>query len=156
MEPVMTHPPVPALTTHLGYWLRMVSNQVSLAFAKRLEAKDVTVAEWVVMRELYDVETLAPSRLADRLGMTRGAISKLAERLIAKALIARDASPADGRAQTLRLTGEGRLLVPELAALADANDADYFGHLTPAERKAMEDMLKAVAKRQDIRTVPVE
>ena len=57
--------PVSDLETHLGYWLRMVSNQVSLAFAKRLEAKDVTVAEWVVMRELYDVETLAPIAQSD-------------------------------------------------------------------------------------------
>jgi DNA-binding MarR family transcriptional regulator len=152
----MTRAPISALTAHLGYWLRMVSNQVSLGFAKKLEAKDVTVAEWVVMRELYDVETLAPSRLAERMGMTRGAISKLAERLIGKALIARDASPDDGRAQTLRLTGKGRLLVPELAALADANDADYFGHLPPAERQMMEDMLKAIAERRDIRTMPVE
>lgn len=151
----MQHPPISTLTAHLGYWLRMVSNQVSLAFAKKLEAKDVTVAEWVVMRELYDVETLAPSRLAEHMGMTRGAISKLADRLIAKALIAREASPDDGRAQTLALTGKGRLLVPELAALADANDAEYFGHLQPSERQAVEDMLKAIAKRQDISTIPV-
>lgn len=152
----MQHPPISALTTHLGYWLRMVSNQVSLAFAKKLEAKDVTVAEWVVMRELYDVETLAPSRLAERMGMTRGAISKLADRLIAKALIAREASPDDGRAQTLALTAEGRRLVPELAALADTNDEEYFGDLQPGERQMIEDMLKAIAERRDIRTIPVE
>lgn len=151
----MKHPPISELTAHLGYWLRMVSNQVSLAFAKKLEAKDVTVAEWVVMRELYDVETLAPSRLAEHMGMTRGAISKLADRLIAKALIAREASPDDGRAQTLALTAEGRLLVPELAALADANDAEYFGHLQQSERQMVEDMLKAIAERRDIRTVPI-
>jgi DNA-binding MarR family transcriptional regulator len=136
--------------------MRMVSNQVSLAFAKKLEAKDVTVAEWVVMRELYDVEALAPSRLAERMGITRGAISKLADRLIDKALIARNASPDDGRAQSLALTAEGRRLVPELAALADTNDAEYFGHLQPDERQMIEDMLRAIAERRDIRTIPVE
>lgn len=152
----MQHPPISELTSHLGYWMRMVSNQVSLAFAKKLEAKDVTVAEWVVMRELYDVEALAPSRLAKRMGMTRGAISKLADRLIDKALIARNASPDDGRAQSLALTAEGRRLVPELAALADTNDAEYFGHLQPDERQMIEDMLRAIAERRDIRTIPVE
>ncbi|QWW68773.1 MarR family winged helix-turn-helix transcriptional regulator [Rhizobium sp. WYJ-E13] len=152
----MRHPPISELTSHLGYWMRMVSNQVSLAFAKKLEAKDVTVAEWVVMRELYDVEALAPSRLAERMGMTRGAISKLADRLIDKALIARNASPDDGRAQSLALTAEGRRLVPELAALADTNDAEYFGHLQPDERQMIEDMLRAIAERRDIRTIPVE
>ncbi|WP_416065731.1 MarR family winged helix-turn-helix transcriptional regulator [Rhizobium sp. ZK1] len=152
----MRHPPISELTSHLGYWMRMVSNQVSLAFAKKLEAKDVTVAEWVVMRELYDVEALAPSRLAERMGITRGAISKLADRLIDKALIARNASPDDGRAQSLALTAEGRRLVPELAALADTNDAEYFGHLQPDERQMIEDMLRAIAERRDIRTIPVE
>ena len=72
-----------SLELHLGYWIRSVSNHVSHAFALKLAAVGVTVAEWVVLRELYDSEN-APSALADRLGMTRGAISKLADRLIDK------------------------------------------------------------------------
>ena len=84
------------LESHLGYWLRYVSNHVSHAFALKVAARGVTVAEWVVLRELYDGES-APSAVADRLGMTRGAISKLADRLIAKGLIARRASAGDRR-----------------------------------------------------------
>ena len=30
--------PVPELTAHLGYWLRFVSNHVSRAFARKVEA----------------------------------------------------------------------------------------------------------------------
>lgn len=45
---------------------------MSHGFATKLEGEGVTVAEWVVLRELYDVEALAPSVIADRLGMTRG------------------------------------------------------------------------------------
>ncbi|MGH7103573.1 MAG: MarR family winged helix-turn-helix transcriptional regulator [Acetobacteraceae bacterium] len=67
------------LTDHLGYWLRYVSNHVSQAFARKVEAHGVTVAEWVLMRQLPDEKALAPSRLAERMGMTRGAISKLAD-----------------------------------------------------------------------------
>ena len=74
----------------------------------------MTVAEWVLMRQLLDEEALAPSRLAERMGMTRGAITKLADRLIAKSLLVRAADPEDGRAQTLALTPAGRALVPEL------------------------------------------
>ncbi len=43
-------PPLPHLTSHLGYWLRYVSNHASHAFARKLDGRDVTVAEWVVMR----------------------------------------------------------------------------------------------------------
>src|SRR5271154_2099072 len=84
------------LGSHLGYWLRYVSNHVSHAFSLKLAARGVTVVEWVVVRELYDAES-APSALADRLGMTRGAISKLADRLIVKGLITRRARAGDRR-----------------------------------------------------------
>ena len=100
------------LTSHLGYWLRHVSNHVSYAFARKLGSRDVTVAEWVVMRELYGKDALAPSRLADKLGLTRGAISKLADRLIAKGLVTRASDVSDGRTHTLALTKKGRSLIP--------------------------------------------
>ena len=46
--------PVSDLTDHLGYWLRFVSNHVSQAFASRVAAHGVSVAEWVLMRQLFD------------------------------------------------------------------------------------------------------
>src|SRR5208282_1248591 len=123
---VRMSPVVPELTTHLGYWLRHVSNHVSHAFARKLAAKDVTVAEWALLRMLYGKEPTPPSRLADQMGLTRGAVSKLADRLIAKGLMNREASLDDGRAQTLGLTAKGANFVPELAALADRNEAESF------------------------------
>lgn len=144
------------LETHLGYWLRFVSNHVSHAFSLKLQAREVTVAEWVVLRELFDLADIQPSTLADRLGMTRGAISKLADRLIAKELIARTASTEDRRQQTLSLTDYGRTLVPKLAELADRNDAEFFGHLEPADRAALEKTLKEIVRRHDLKTIPTE
>src|SRR5271167_2380174 len=147
--------PASDLTAHLGYWLRHVSNHVSQTFARKVETHGVTVAEWVLMRQLLDEEALAPSRLAERLGMTRGAVTKLADRLIAKSLVAREADADDGRAQTLSLTRKGRNLVPQLAALADENDADFFGHLTPEERVGLERILKDIVERGGLQTIPV-
>ncbi len=143
------------LTSHLGYWLRYVSNHVSHAFALKVEAKGVTVAEWVVLRDLYETGAIAPSSLAERLGMSRGAISKLADRLIDKLLVAREANAEDARAQTLALTQTGYRLVPELAALADENDAEFFGHLKPEERLVLERVLKGIVERRGLQSVPV-
>jgi len=147
--------PVSELTAHLGYWLRQVSNHVSQAFARKLEAQDVTVAEWVVLRELHDADAIAPSQLAERLGMTRGAITKLADRLIVKQLLARSADSRDARAQKLALTARGRKLVPKLAQLADHNDAEFFGHLTQAEHQFMERVLRDLVDRHRLHVVPV-
>ncbi len=142
------------LESHLGYWLRYVSNQVSHAFALKVQALGVTVAEWVVLRELFDGECM-PSALADRLGMTRGAISKLADRLAAKGLLAREAHARDARGQTLALTAEGSALVPKLAAQADANDEEFFGDLDPSARAAIEDAMKQIVRRRGMKEVPM-
>lgn len=148
--------PVSELTDHLGFWLRLVSNSVSTSFARRLEAEAVTVAEWVVLRVLFDVEELVPSKLATRMSMTRGAISKLSDRLLAKRLIERSDNLDDGRAHTLRLSAKGRGLVPKLARLADANDESFFGVLTSEEQAALQRALEKIAKHHGLTSPPVE
>jgi DNA-binding MarR family transcriptional regulator len=145
-----------ALTAHLGYWLRYVSNHASQAFARKVETRGVTVAEWVLLRQLLDDEALAPSRLSERMGMTRGTVTKLADRLIAKGLLVRAANPDDARAQTLALTAKGRRLVPELAALADANDAEFFDHLAPKDRAALLRILGGIVEKRGLQSVPID
>jgi DNA-binding MarR family transcriptional regulator len=145
-----------ALTAHLWYWLRYVSNHVSQAFARKVEARGVTVAEWVLLRHLLDEEALAPTRLSERMGMTRGTVTKLADRLIAKALLMRAANPEDARAQTLALTARGRRLVPQLAALADVNDAEFFDHLAPRDRAALLRILRGIVEKRGLHTTPVD
>lgn len=148
--------PISDLHAHLGYWLRMVSNAVSHRFARKVEAEGVTVAEWVFLRVLSDFKGLAPSLLAARMGMTKGAISKLSDRLLAKKLVARRADPKDGRAHTLALTAAGRDLVPRLAALADENDAAFFAALSADERRRLERLLMKIIAQRELTSVPTD
>lgn len=142
------------LEDHLGYWLRFVSNHVSHAFTRKLEARSVTVAEWVVMRELLQTGTTSPSVLAERLGMTRGAISKLVERLCGKELVERTYPEGDRRYQSLVLSPSGKKLVPILADLADQNDREFFGELTPDQRAELASVLQQIVRRQGWKDVP--
>lgn len=148
--------PVSPLEAHLGYWLRFVSNQVSHSFSVKLAARDITVAEWVVLRELYECNDMVPSVLAEKIGMTRGAISKLADRLLAKALMTRTTSDEDRRYQALALTPKGRAIVPKLAAMADQNDAEFFGHLKAAQRESIKAVMREIVHRYGLKAVPVE
>jgi DNA-binding MarR family transcriptional regulator len=146
----MTSCGVSPLDAHLGYWLRFVSNRVSHSFSLKLQSHGVTVAEWVVLRQLYDQDAIAPSELADRIGMTRGAVSKLADRLISKSLIRRSISKDDRRCQSLMLSPSGQALVPTLGAAADRNDAEFFGHLEHRERKHVENVMKEIVRRCEL------
>jgi DNA-binding MarR family transcriptional regulator len=143
------------LTDHLGYRLRQVSNHVSQSFARKLAAESVSVAEWVLMRLLYG-GAAAPSRVAEAMGFTRGAVTKLADRLIARDLVFREADPKDGRAQTLALTAKGRRLTPKLAALGDQNDGECFAHLGDRDRRLLRQILEDTVARLGLDVAPVE
>ncbi|HCE23023.1 MAG TPA: MarR family transcriptional regulator [Hyphomonas sp.] len=138
------------LQAHQGYWLRVVSNAVSQNFARKLQMEGVTVAEWVVLRLLFDVDRMAPSRLAEEMGVTKGAVSRLADRLAEKALIERAENPDDKRAHSLALSRAGRALVPYLADLADKNDAEFFGVLSDMERQLLRKILQGLVLRHDL------
>ncbi|MBX3449857.1 MAG: MarR family transcriptional regulator [Planctomycetaceae bacterium] len=144
------------LEDHLGYWLRYVSNHVSQAFARKVEARGVTVAEWVLMRQMHSAGTANPSQLASSIGMTRGAISKLIERLCRKELVKRSSVEGDRRYQTVDLTPAGKRLVPVLARLADENDREFFGHLQPEEAKRFVGVLQDIVHRQGWKNLPVD
>ena len=58
--PLPEFAPLPELESHLGYWLRRVSNHVSAEFARLLQARQVTVAEWVALRHPYGRSDLTP------------------------------------------------------------------------------------------------
>lgn len=152
-------PPSPAaapLDAHLGFWLRLVSNQVSLRFQQGLEAEGVSVAEWVALRLLYDQAPARPAQLIQTLGMTKGATSKLVTRLEDKGLARRIELPGRAREQALALTPRGRALVPRLAARADANDAHFFGHLPAPQQRALMRALQDLARHHGLQDPPTD
>jgi DNA-binding MarR family transcriptional regulator len=144
------------LKEHVGFWLRFVSNHVSHAFARTLLDSGVTVAEWVVLREMYGQEEMSSSDIAERIGMTRGAISKLVDRLVGKALVTRQDRRDDRRFQDIALTPAGQRLVPSLAALADQNDEDFFHPLSAKERETLIATLKKLVLAHGLHKLPTE
>lgn len=149
-------PEVSDLGSHVGYWLRMVSNQVTGEFIRAIEAVGVSASEWVTLRTLWDRESASTSDIINALGMTKGGASKVISRLEEKGLVRRLTDDADGRAQRVVLTAEGRDLVPKLAEIADKNDAKFFGHLTPQETQSIVQAMKTIVHLQQIRVVPVD
>ena len=143
------------LDSHLGFWLRFVSNHVSARFAAMVEAEGASVTEWVALRTLYDRPQATHAELIQALGMTKGAASKVITRLEEKSLARRALAEGSAREQVLQLSAKGRALVPRLAALADENDAHFFGHLAPRERQALMQSFQALAAQHGLSEVPV-
>lgn len=145
------------LKSHIGYRLRIVSNAVSHSFAKKLATLDVTVAEWVILREMYShEENTSPSAVAEITGLTRGAVSKLIDRLLHKGLVTRAESSADRRYQDIQLTPKATKLIPKLSKIADENDAVFFSLLSSSERDLLMKTLVKLAAQHKLNTNPIE
>lgn len=148
-----THDP---LERHLGYWMRLVSNEVSDAFARALSDRQISVAEWVALNHIANRANSTNSAMAASIGMTRGAVSKILDKLESKGLVSRVASADDSRVQILSLTRDARRLLPKLTAIADGNDDHFFSVLDESERNTLRDLLQKLAELNQIREIPIE
>lgn len=145
------------LKSHVGYRMRVVSNAVSHSFARKLAASEITVAEWVILREMYSARiATSPSAVAAITGLTRGAVSKLIDRLLAKNLVNRMESINDRRYQEIKLTVKATELIPKLAMIADENDQHFFSVLTTSERKNLFEILTKLADLHQLNKNPIE
>lgn len=154
MSPTPSLSPAVSLEAHLGFWLRYVSNHVSARFQTLLAERDVSVTEWVALCTLFAQDTTSHAALIQTLGMTKGAASKVIRRLEDKGLVQRQLAEGKAREQVLALTQAGRALTPALAALAEANDAHFFAHLTADERLALMGTLQALVSHHQLKTLP--
>lgn len=150
-------PAASQFTRHIGFWMRRVSNEVSHSFARKLQASGVTVAEWVVLRQMYGGDdTTSPSAVAELTGLTRGAVSKLITRLLQKGMVTRRESARDRRYQDIELTAAALAIVPKLAKLADENDEQFFRVLAPSEREALTAILQKIVELHGLSKMPVD
>lgn len=145
------------LKSHIGYRLRIVSNEVSHSFAKKLASLGVTVAEWVILREMYSQDkNTSPSIVAEITGLSRGAVSKLIDRLLTKDLVTRAESSSDRRYQVIQLTSKAIKLIPKLSKIADENDASFFSPLSQNERDHLLKTLIKLAELHKLRVNPID
>lgn len=84
----------------------------------------------------------APGELARHTMVTTGAVTKRVDRLVASGLVSRSASDDDGRGRVVSLTAEGRRVIDEAVAAHVANEQRLLAPLTPAQRRALESLLR--------------
>ena len=154
----MAKAPTPGsrLEQHLGYWLRLVSDEISGRFAQALQACQISVAEWVALNHIGAEAGLTPVRLAATVGMTRGAVSKVIDKLERKKLVVRAPRSINGRGQQLSLTARGRQSLPTYAAIAEGNDRRFFSALSQRQRRQLRALLRRMAERNGMTRNAVE
>ena len=84
----------------------------------------------------------SPSALADRLGLTRGALSARLRPLEETGLITRSVEADDRRRVRVRLTAVGNAAFERHADTENRGEAAMLATLIPAERQALADLLR--------------
>jgi DNA-binding MarR family transcriptional regulator len=125
----------------LRLWLRLLtcSNMIETAIRADLRRDfDVTLPRFDLMAQLYRHPAgLKMGELSQRLMVTGGNVTGIADQLSREGLVSREADPSDRRAWRISMTDAGRETFARMAAAHEQWVAELLGGLGDAEREQL-------------------
>jgi DNA-binding MarR family transcriptional regulator len=141
----------------IGFLLKRVLSSIAQQAERRLEAYDLTHAQWMPLFKLRNLghgKTMAVAELARELQMDAGAMTRLLDRLEKKGLCKRVRSSEDRRVVNLELTPEGEAkaeVVP--GVLADVMNMHLAGFSKTEWQALMGYLKRMVANGEALKEV---
>lgn len=125
----------------LRLWLRLLTctTLIEGEIRSRLRAAfDMTLPRFDVMAQLDKAPAgMTLGELSQRMMVSNGNVTGLAERLVTQGLLERRASPNDRRAQLVSLTGDGRRAFRAMARTHENWIAEIFADLSANDIEAL-------------------
>jgi DNA-binding MarR family transcriptional regulator len=132
----------------MPYRLSVLSNRVSSAIANEYSERfGLTIPEWRVMAVLGGTPGLSAREVAERTAMDKVQVSRAVARLLRVKRVQRAADNQDGRVTRLSLSSRGRAIYDEIVPLALHLEEQFLAALSPAERKAFDQLMSKLAAR---------
>jgi len=130
------------LDAYLPYRLSVASNAVSGLIARAYQDRfDLPAPQWRLICVLAEDGDLTQGQIVARTVMDKVTVSRAAQGLLKRRLVARSEHHADGRSHVLALTAEGSGLHAEIAPLALAYEAALIAGLAPEEVELLKRLL---------------
>ncbi|WP_433203308.1 MarR family winged helix-turn-helix transcriptional regulator [Nocardia sp. CA-107356] len=124
------------LGSRLGYLLVRSALRVRQRYVNELSAIGLLPNQHAILSALHELGPCHQKELAARIGLDTGDIVAYLDGLDADGHIVRKRDPADRRRQIVSVTPAGSKILAVADQALDAVEADTFGCLTRAERKA--------------------
>jgi DNA-binding MarR family transcriptional regulator len=102
-----------------------------------LPGEPITLSQVFALHELDQGRPLSQQELAERLGLDKSSVSRLAADMETKGLLVRERDPANRRFYRLRLTDQGRAYHARAGAAFRERVAPLLDAMTAAERAAL-------------------
>lgn len=139
-----------------GFLIRRLHQLHSALFFEETRGLDITPVQYSLMTTLAACGELEQNRLALSIGLERTSVAEVLPRLLARGLLARRRSPADGRAKLIRLTARGRSLVRKMSrAVQRAHDRTIDKLDGPARELFLLQLIELVEANREIGSVPL-
>jgi DNA-binding MarR family transcriptional regulator len=130
------------LDAYLPYRLSVASNAVSGLIARAYQDRfGLTVPQWRLICVLAENGGLTQGQIVARTVMDKVTVSRAAQGLLRRHLVARSEHHADARSHVLALTEQGASLYDEIAPLALAYEAALISGLSPHEVELLKRLL---------------
>lgn len=130
--------------TGVGYLIRRVMIAVAQEIERQLEPSDLTNAQWVPLFKLFLGKASTVAELARECHMDAGAMTRLLDRLEAKALCRRVRSVADRRVVNIELTDAGRQAAAGIPAVLSRVQNAHLSGFSLAEYETLKGFLRRI------------
>lgn len=130
----------------LGYKLRRAQVAVFQNFTEMVGAAELTPGQFGVLVVIDANPGLSQTQLGNALGIDRSTVVAVIDRLEARGLVTREASPNDRRSHALHLSENGRATLRRLTERVRAHEREIARHLSAEEQARLIELLGRVAR----------
>jgi len=121
---------------------RRVKQYAQATFATK--GFDITVDQWMVLKNLYEYANLTQKELAERCGKDQPTLTRIVDLLIKKQLAERSVHPSDRRSFIVHLTTQGEEKVRALSPQVSSIRNKAWEHLNEHDFKELERILNTI------------
>lgn len=157
----MTAPPPAAPALDLGdlpgYYIRRLQQIAVAVFLQEAESIGITPVQYAALQTIANQPDLDQRSLARQIGLDTSTLAGVVDRLEARGLMLRSASPTDRRVRLLRLTEQGVAALAEVVPAMHRTQARILAPLPEAEQREFMRMLKTlVDANNELSRAPTE
>lgn len=110
--------------------------------AQHVRAMGLTPPQFDIVATLGNTEGMSFKELGEKTLITKGTLTGVVDRLEAKHLVSRSASPTDGRSQIVRLTAKGEALFQDTFPAHLNHVGRVFANYSSSDLQQAEDALR--------------
>ena len=142
----MSNASLPPTNRSLPILLMRARERVMAPIREMLAETGITEQQWRILRVLAEQGALDATTLAQKASLLPPSLTRIAQSMLARGLITREADVNDRRRQTIAITGAGRRIIEDNLDAARQIAERHRTVLGPEQHEALLDLLEMLER----------